>query len=227
MRLADGDTLEYDDLVLAAGSRTNYFGNDEIAEHALGLKDLGEALQLRNHVLDCLERAERDRDDDERRRLLDVLHRRWRPDRRRVRGRARRARAAGAAARVPGAVRLARCASSCSKAATGCCRCSSRARPGTRVRELERRGVDVRLNSLVASATDKVVRDQDGREIETATMIWTAGVQPSELTAMRPAPHTRTERIEVDEFLRILGVEHVYAIGDVAAARDGTGASCR
>ena len=57
VRLADGDTLEYDELVLAAGSRTNFFGNDEIARHALGLKDLGEALQLRNHVLECLERA--------------------------------------------------------------------------------------------------------------------------------------------------------------------------
>ena len=50
-------------------------------------------------------------------------------------------------------------------------------------RELERRGVTVRLHSIVASATDKVVRTKDGREIETASMIWTAGVKPSELTA--------------------------------------------
>ena len=48
-------------VVLAAGSRTNFFGNDDVAQHALGLKDLGEALQLRNHVLDCLERGDDDR----------------------------------------------------------------------------------------------------------------------------------------------------------------------
>ena len=60
VRLRDGDTLEYDELVLAAGSRTNFFGNDEIAEHALGLKDLGEALQLRNHVLESPGAGQRD-----------------------------------------------------------------------------------------------------------------------------------------------------------------------
>jgi NADH dehydrogenase len=57
VRLADGTTLPYDELVLATGSTTNFYGNDAIAERSLGLKDLGQALQLRNHVLDCLERA--------------------------------------------------------------------------------------------------------------------------------------------------------------------------
>ena len=60
----------YDHVVLATGSTTNYYGNDAIAQRALGLKDLGEALQLRNHVLDCLERAAAATDADERRRLL-------------------------------------------------------------------------------------------------------------------------------------------------------------
>ena len=62
--LADGATLEYDSLVLATGSATNYYGNAPSSEHALGLKDLGEALQLRNHVLDCLERAATATDDE-------------------------------------------------------------------------------------------------------------------------------------------------------------------
>ena len=70
VHLADGAALPYDYVVLAAGSRTNFFGNDDLARHALGLKDLGEALQLRNHVLDCLERAAATDDADERRRLL-------------------------------------------------------------------------------------------------------------------------------------------------------------
>ena len=57
VRLSDCATLEYDMLVLATGSVTNYYGNDAVESEALGLKDLGEALQLRNHVLDCLERG--------------------------------------------------------------------------------------------------------------------------------------------------------------------------
>ena len=89
--------------VLATGSVTNFYGNATVEQHALGLKDLGEALQLRNHVLDCLERAAtRDR----RRRAppaAHVLHRRRRTDRRGVRGRARRVRAPRAPAGVSGA----------------------------------------------------------------------------------------------------------------------------
>ena len=70
VRLADGAELDYDTLVLATGSLTNYYGNRSIESHALGLKDLGEALQLRNHVLDCLEQAAAATDAAERRRLL-------------------------------------------------------------------------------------------------------------------------------------------------------------
>jgi NADH dehydrogenase len=57
VHLAGGARLGYDELVLAVGSRNNYFGNDAVARHALGLKDLAQALQLRNHVLETLERA--------------------------------------------------------------------------------------------------------------------------------------------------------------------------
>ena len=70
VHLSDGTTLEYDKLVLATGSITNYYGNQAVEAAALGLKDLGEALQLRNHVLDCLEQAAIATDADERRRLL-------------------------------------------------------------------------------------------------------------------------------------------------------------
>src|SRR3954469_20693640 len=55
--LADGTSIEYDDVVIAAGTTTNYFGNDELAKHVLNLKDLAGALRLRNHVLECLERT--------------------------------------------------------------------------------------------------------------------------------------------------------------------------
>ena len=64
------ETLPYDEVVLATGSATNYYGNDALARRSLGLKDLGQALQLRNHVLECLERAAATSDSRERRRLL-------------------------------------------------------------------------------------------------------------------------------------------------------------
>src|SRR5262249_13427794 len=67
---ADGDVIDYDYVVLATGSATNYYGNPSVERHALGLKDLGQALQLRNHVLECLEAATAEHDPEERKRLL-------------------------------------------------------------------------------------------------------------------------------------------------------------
>ena len=70
LTLADDDVLIYDALVLATGSTTNYYGKADVEAQALGLKDLGEALRLRNHVLTCLERAVIEPDGDDRRRHL-------------------------------------------------------------------------------------------------------------------------------------------------------------
>src|SRR4051812_47302713 len=68
--LATGAVLEYDACVIATGSVTNYYGNTTVATQSLGLKDLTEALQLRNHVLTCFEEAATATDESERRRLL-------------------------------------------------------------------------------------------------------------------------------------------------------------
>jgi NADH:ubiquinone reductase (H+-translocating) len=84
-------------------------------------------------------------------------------------------------------------------------------------RELERRGVDVRTNTLVSSADDRGVTLHDGTEIETATMVWTAGVRPNDPV------HEKPERLTVDDHLRVVGAQNVFAIGDVAAARDEHG----
>jgi NADH:ubiquinone reductase (H+-translocating) len=70
---AEGRAIPYDNLVIAVGSTTNYFGIESVANSALGLKDLPEALELRNHVLGCLERASSTTDDAERTRLLTFL----------------------------------------------------------------------------------------------------------------------------------------------------------
>ena len=56
------EEVPFDYLVLATGSTTNFFGNASVAAEAHGLKDLPEALELRNHVLSCFERAAREPD---------------------------------------------------------------------------------------------------------------------------------------------------------------------
>jgi NADH dehydrogenase len=216
VHFADGSALEYDYVVIATGSVTNYYGNDTIARHALGLKDLGEALQLRNHVLECLEHAAAVTDADERRRLLTFCI---------VGGGPTGVEYAGALAELvrlvlpheypeipPSDVSILLLEGADRLLTMFVPRLSNYAR-----RELERRGIDVRTNTLVASADHKGVVLHDGAEVPTATMVWTAGVRPNDVV------HDPPRRIEVDDHLRVVGTHGAFAIGDVAAAHDRHG----
>ncbi|MET0628086.1 MAG: NAD(P)/FAD-dependent oxidoreductase [Acidimicrobiia bacterium] len=216
VHLDDGTTLAYDACVLATGSVTNHYDNRSVEEHALGLKDLGEALQLRNHVLECLERATVTTDHDDRRHLLTFSI---------VGGGPTGVEYAGALAELvrlvlpheyreihPSEVRIVLLEGGDRVLPTFSPRLSRYA-----TRELERRGVDVQVGALVASADDRGVVLRDGHELLTATMVWTAGVRPADPL------HDPPRRIEVDDHFRVLGAQDVYAIGDVAAGTDRKG----
>ncbi len=222
VRLADDTTLEYDALVLATGSVTNYYGNEAVESEALGLKDLGEALQLRNHVLDCLERAAATPDPDERARLLTFCI---------VGGGPTGVEFAGVLAELvrlvlpheypefpPSDVRIVLLEGGDRVLPTFKARLSEYAR-----RQLEQRGVDVRPNSLVASADNRGVVMRDGTELPTASIVWTAGVRPTHVSAHPGVLQTEQERLVVDGHLRIVGVDQVYAIGDLAAVPGRSG----
>ncbi len=216
VRLADGTVLEYDDLVLATGSVTNFYGNEAIESRALGLKDLGEAIQLRNHVLECLERATATTEPAERERLLTFCI---------VGGGPTGVEYAGALAELarlvlpreypelrPHELRIVLLEGGDRLLPTFKPRLSAYTR-----RELERLGVDVRTDVLVASVDATSVVTRDGTELRTASIVWTAGVQPTSVPMHPGIKRTDSHRVAVDDHLHILGVEHAYALGDVAA----------
>ncbi|HEY2277258.1 MAG TPA: FAD-dependent oxidoreductase [Streptosporangiaceae bacterium] len=68
-----GEEIPYEYLVLATGSANNYHGNKQLADNSIGLKTLEDGTRLRNHVLGCLERADREKDPGERRALLTFV----------------------------------------------------------------------------------------------------------------------------------------------------------
>jgi NADH dehydrogenase len=216
VHLADGSDLAYDHLVLATGSSTNYYGNESIRARALGLKDLGEALELRNHVLECLEAATTATTDEERRRLLTFCIVGGGPTGVEYAG------ALGELARLVLPLEYPELAAHTMRILLleggdrllpmFVPRLSAYAR-----RELERLGVDVRTNTLVATADDRGVVLHDGTEIATASIVWTAGVRPNDPV------HEKPERLTVDDRLRVVDADGVFAIGDVAAAHDKHG----
>jgi NADH:ubiquinone reductase (H+-translocating) len=214
--LGDGSTVAYDHLVLATGSVPNYYGNAEIERRSLGLKDLGSALHLRNHVLDCLETASAVDQPERLERLLTFCI---------VGAGPTGVEYAGALAEFARLVfpqeypELA-----ASRIRILLLEAGDRVLPTFKPRlstyaqaELARRGVEVRLGVKVESADEIGIVLHDGTELPTATLVWTAGVKPADLIDTPP------RRIDVDDHFRVRDLANVYAIGDVAAGRDPRG----
>ena len=216
--LPDGTRLSYDVLVLATGSTNNYFGHPALARHTIGMKQLGEALRLRNHVLSCLEMAARVTDPGERRAWLTFVV---------AGGGPTGVEYAGALAELLGLVsgrdypelslgesRIVLVEGKGRLLGQFSARLGEYAR-----RTLGRRGVDVRLSTLVESADQMSVRLSTGEVIACRTVVWSAGVRPTDPAGQAAPARHPGQRLQVDEHLRVPGADGVFAIGDIAAAR--------
>jgi NADH dehydrogenase len=216
----DGDRLPWDYFVLATGSASHFFGNVGVEAAAHGLKDLPEAMALRNHVLSCFEAAARTADPRERRRCLTFVV---------VGGGPTGVEYAGALSELARLV-LAREYPEIDLGEMRILLVEGRdallpalgPAAGRHARaELERRGVELRTGVQVASASAEEVTLSDGQAIEARTLVWAAGVRPA-APAAGGLPRARSGRIETDEFLRVRGRERLFAVGDVAAVvQDG------
>lgn len=221
VRTATGDQFAYDYLVVAAGSTTNFFGLESAEQTALGLKDLPEALELRNHILRCLETATGERDEGERRTWLTFVI---------VGGGPTGVEYAGALSELARLVvpneypELER-----RQIRIALVEAMGEILPGfpTKLgqaahRELEGRGVEVRTGVKVDEVVRGVVGLSSGERLEAKTLVWAAGVKPAGLAATLNVRRSRTGRIEVDRFLRVTGLEGVFAAGDIASVlQDG------
>jgi NADH:quinone reductase (non-electrogenic) len=216
-------TLPYDTLVVAAGATHAYFGHDDWAEFAPGMKTLEDARHLRNHILGAFEMAELATDPAERNACLsfvvvgagptgvevvgqiaELAHRVLPGDYREIDTRQARIVLieAGPAVLGPFDERLQRYTT----------------------RTLERLGVEVRCATL-ATAIDEdgiTVRNDDGEQrIEAKTKVWAAGVQASPLAKILAsatgAETDRAGRIMVEPDCTLPGHPEVFAIGDMVS----------
>jgi len=222
--LADGASIAYDQLVVAAGAITEDFGVPGVAEHAFGLKSLAEATMLRNEVLRRFEEASTASSvavDDPDGTLTFVI----------AGGGPTGVELAGALAElVDLVVRHDHPSLDVDRVRIVLVEPRDRLLGGFSTRAgvaavdgLDERGVDVRLGVGIASvAADHVVLT-DGQVVPTRLVVWAAGVAASPLAGMLGVPLARGRRIPVDEHLRVRGVDGVFAIGDIAAAEDAAG----
>jgi NADH dehydrogenase len=213
----------YDYLIVAAGSRTDYFGQEHIAQHAFGLKTLSDGVVLRNHILTCFETAAWTDDPVERAALTTVVVVGGGPTGLETAGALRElyryvlSREFGPPiAGLDGRVILVELRDHLLSPYP------PRLREAAR-RQLEDLGVEVILGQGVTDAGADFVQLSDGRVIPTRTLVWAAGVAASPLAEMLGVPLRASGRVPVRPTLQAIGHEDIYVVGDMAYLEDEHG----
>jgi len=214
VRLDSGE-LAYDYLVVALGSTTNYFGNDAVRAHTLPLKQIEDAIAIRNRLVDMLEDAAIENDPAKRRAMLTVAV---------VGGGATGVETAAACAALFRRI-IPRDYSNLDAREARVVLVEATPKllghmgaeiASIALAELRKMGVEVLLNVSAQSAGPGVLTLSGGRAIEAGTIVWATGVKAPEAVARMEAPHGPGGSLAVDEFLRAPGCAGVYAAGDSA-----------
>lgn len=223
VELRSGAPLDYDWLILATGVRHGYFGHDQWAPHAPGLKSIEDALTIRRKILLALERAETETDRRRRQALLTFVV---------IGGGPTGVEMAGAIAEL-----ARRSVSRDFRNITPACSRVILIEAGERLlptfprelseaaeRSLEELGVEVRLGAPVADVGHGYV-EWNKELIFTRTVAWAAGVNASPAADWLGADRDSNGRVFVERDLRVPGQRNIFAIGDTANTPGSQGRS--
>jgi NADH dehydrogenase len=205
--------LEYDRLVFATGTETNYFGMTNVQANAIPMKTVEDALYMRNTLLERLEKASRTTDPIERKKLLTVVVAGGGPTGVEISGMFAEMRhnvitrdypeligAQGEIYLVDGLKTLLTPMSEKSQKYTHS--------------TLTKMGVKIQLDSLVKDYVDDTVHFSNGDTIYAKTLIWAAGVTSLVFDGLNKESYGRGKRLIVDQFNRLSNYPDIYAIGD-------------
>lgn len=214
--IADIGTIFFDYLVIATGSKTNFFGNTAIQQNSMAMKTIPQSLNIRSLVLENFEEALLTNDEKEKRALMNFVI---------VGAGPTGVELAGALAEMKKHVlpkdypdldirqMEINVIQGGAKVLDAMSEKSSR-----RAQEfLEKLGVNVWVNEIVTDFDGKTVHTKSGLTFETETVIWTAGVMGAVIDGFEASVIQRGNRLKVNEYNQVEGFTDIFAIGDVAA----------
>ena len=223
-KYGETETLPYDQLLLSLGSVSRTLPVPGLAEHAIGFKGLADAIWLRNHVVETLEEANATDDPVRREELLTYVF------------------VGGGYAGLEALAELQDFAADAMESYPRArlhgmrwvlVEAAGRVLPEIDIeladyalRELRGRGIDIRLETMLEEVGPNSARLSTGEVLPTRTVVWTAGVAPQPILKELNLPLDERGRVPVDDHLRVLGMDAVWAIGDCAAAPDPRGGTC-
>ncbi|MGH2518428.1 MAG: NAD(P)/FAD-dependent oxidoreductase [Chloroflexota bacterium] len=213
--LTDGGPVPYDYLVVASGSTTNYFGIPHLEERALSLKNLDQAVALRNHLLEQFERVSAEADPQRRAAMLTFVV---------AGGGPTGVEYAGALAELIRLVLVQDYPALDTRdvrvvLVEGAPHLLPPMADGLRksaLKKLRQKGVEVRLGTLVKGYDGERIALSDGSGIASHTLVWNAGVRATDLGQALGVELARGGRVPVQPTLQLAGHAEVFVIGDLA-----------
>jgi len=213
---ADIGELSFDYLVIATGSKTNYFGNTEIERNSIAMKTIPQSLNIRSLILENFEQALLTNDVAERNALINFVL---------VGGGPTGVELAGALAEMKNAILqkdypdldVSKMQINLVQSGDRILNTMSEKSSEAAEKYLKKLGVNVLKNVRVTSYDGRTISTNTDLILETATLIWTAGVQGAMVEGL-PASSLmeKVERIKVNEYNQVLGFDTIFALGDIA-----------
>lgn len=215
--IADIGEIPFDYLVIATGSKTNYFGNKEIERNSIAMKTIPQSLNIRSLILENFEQALITDDENERNSLINFVL---------VGAGPTGVELAGALAEMKNAILqkdypdldISKMQINLIQSGDRILNTMSEKSSAAAEKYLNHLGVNVLKNIRVTSYDGKTIFTNTSLVLETATLIWTAGVQGAMLNGLDASSLVeKVERIKVNEFSQVAGYSTIFAIGDIAS----------
>lgn len=213
--LLNNGELQYSKLIIATGTVSNYFGNENIKKNALPMKTIVDAISLKNTILSRLEKATQTSDLEERKKLTTFVVAGGGPTGVEIAGMLSELKQNvlledyPELGNVPFDIHLI-------DGLPTVLAPMSKASQDYATQSLQKMGINIKLGQLVKDYIDDTVFIADGTEIKTKNLLWTAGVTAIVFNGIPEASYGRGKRLIVDAYNKVEGTENIYALGDTS-----------